>query len=275
MAEFATGTSRFAFPNIDWPMEMRAVLGLGVILLGVAGQLAGQSHSDSALTGEAGARLYFAYCSACHGAEGNSIPGVDFRSGKFRRASSDDDLALIVLRGIPGTAMPPNNFGNSELRAIVSYIRSFQGSHLEALHGDAHHGQMIFEGQGGCLNCHRANGKGSYAATDLSDIGIIRSIDYLERSLVDPAASALPENRLIRAVTPDSVTITGRRLNEDTFTVQLIDSKGNLISLVKPELKAYEVVKGSTMPSYRERLSPAELEDLVRYLYSLKGPAPR
>src|SRR5690348_2411170 len=89
------------------------------ILLGGAEQLPGQTHSDSIITGEAGARLYFAYCSACHGSEGNAVPGVDFRSGKFRRASSDDDLMLIVLRGIPGTAMPPNNFGSSELRAIV------------------------------------------------------------------------------------------------------------------------------------------------------------
>jgi putative heme-binding domain-containing protein len=254
---------------------MRAALGLSVIFLGVAGQLPGQSHSDSTLTGEAGARLYFAYCSACHGAEGNSVPGVDFRSGKFRRASSDEDLMLIVLRGIPGTAMPPNSFGTSELRAIVGYIRSLQGSHLEALPGDARRGQMIFEGRGGCLDCHRVNGKGSYAATDLSDIGIIRSIDYLEKSLVDPAASDLPEHRPIRAVTRGGVVIAGRHLNEDTFTVQLIDSNGNLISLLKPELKAYEVMKGSTMPSYRERLSPAELEDLVRYLYSLKGPAAR
>jgi putative heme-binding domain-containing protein len=254
---------------------MRAALGWSVIFLGLAGQLPGQSHSDSILTSEAGARLYFAYCSACHGAEGNSVPGVDFRSGKFRRASSDDDLMLIVLRGIPGTAMPPNSFGNSELRAIIGYIRSLQGSHLEALRGDARHGQTIFEGRGGCLNCHRVNGKGSYAATDLSDIGIIRSIDYLGRSLVDPAASDLPEHRLIRAVTRDGVAVAGRHLNEDTFTVQLIDSKGNLISLLKPELKTYEVMKGSTMPSYRDRLSPGELEDLARYLYSLKGTAAR
>jgi quinoprotein glucose dehydrogenase len=180
---------------------------------------------------------------------------------------------LIVQRGISGTAMPPNSFGNSELRAIVGYIRSLQGSHLEALRGDARRGQMIFEGRGGCQNCHRVDGKGAYAATDLSDIGIIRSIDYLQRSLVDPAVSDLPEHRLIRTVTRDGIAVAGRHLNEDTFTVQLIDSKGNLISLLKPELKAYEVVKGSTMPSYRDRLSPGELDDLVRYLYSLKGPA--
>jgi len=180
---------------------------------------------------------------------------------------------LIVLRGIPGTAMPPNNFGSSELRAIVGYIRSLQGSNLAALSGDAHRGQMIFEGRGGCMHCHRVNGKGSYAAADLSDIGLIRSIDYLKKSLVDPAVSDVPEHRRIRATTQDGAVISGRRLNEDTFTVQIIDNEGNLISLLKPKLKAYEVVKGSTMPSYQSRLSPEERDDLVRYLYSLKGAA--
>jgi putative heme-binding domain-containing protein len=248
------------------------------ILIGLAGFLVtepglGQGHSDSLLTSEAGARLYSAYCSACHGAEGNGIPGVDFRSGKFRRASSDDDLMLIVLRGIPGTAMPPNNFSTSELRAIVGYLRSIPGAHLEAIPGDAHRGQTIFEGRGGCLNCHRVNGKGSYAAIDLSDIGIVRSLDYLGKALVDPAISDLPEHRRIRAIQRDGKVIIGRHLNEDTFTVQLIDDKGNLISLLKPELKTYEIVKGTTMPSFRDRLSPGELDDLVRYLYSLKGPA--
>jgi len=180
---------------------------------------------------------------------------------------------LIVLRGIPGTAMPPNNFGSSELRAIVGYIRSLQGSNLETLPGDGHRGQIIFEGRGGCMNCHRVNGKGSYAATDLSDVGMIRSIDYLKKSLVDPAVSDVPEHRRIRATTQDGAVISGRRLNEDTFTVQIIDSQGNLISLLKPKLKTYEVVNGSTMPSYQSRLSPEERDDLVRYLYSLKGAA--
>jgi putative heme-binding domain-containing protein len=132
---------------------------------------------------------------------------------------------------------------------------------------------MIFEGRGGCTNCHRVNGKGSYAATDLSDIGIVRSIDYLKKSLVDPAVSDVPAHRRIRATTRDGAVITGRRLNEDTFTVQIIDDQGNLISLLKPKLKTYEVVNGSTMPSYQSRLSPEERDDLVRYLYSLKGAA--
>src|SRR5207302_11006117 len=181
-----------------------------------------QSHGDNASVEEEGARLYIASCSACHGTEGNSITGVDFRSGKFRHGSSDYDLMLIVLRGVPGTAMPANSFNDSELKAIVGHLRSMQGSASSTARGDTRRGWMIFEGPGACLDCHPVNGKGSYSAIDLSDIGTNRSIDYLERSLVDPS-SELPEHRAVRAVKRNGDIILGRHLNEDTFTVQLID----------------------------------------------------
>ena len=56
---------------------------------------------------ETGSRLYRNNCFACHGPDGNSIPGVDFRRGQFKRASSDDDLLRVIASGVPGTAMPP------------------------------------------------------------------------------------------------------------------------------------------------------------------------
>ena len=180
---------------------------------------------------------------------------------------------LIVHRGIPGTAMPPNNFTDTELKAVVGYVRSLHDTRSGALHGDAQRGQIVFESRGDCLNCHRVGSKGGYSAADLSDIGTIRSVDSLEKSLLDPALSDLPEPRLVRAVRADGVAIAGRRLNEDTFTVQLIDSNGRLVSLVKRGLRSYEAVKGPRMPSYRDKLSRAEVDDLVSYLASLKGSA--
>ena len=78
-------------------------------------------------------------------------------------------------------------------------------------------------------------------------------------------------NRSVRAVTRDGKTITGRRLNEDTYTVQLIDSQERLISLIKSDLREYTVLKTSTMPPYEEKLNSVELEDLVTYLRTLKG----
>jgi mono/diheme cytochrome c family protein len=81
----------------------------------------------------------------------------------------------------------------------------------------------------------------------------------------------LPINRFVRAVTRDGKAITGRRLNEDTYTVQLIDANERLVSLVKAELREYTVLKTSAMPSYKDKLTAGELDDVVAYLRTLKG----
>jgi putative heme-binding domain-containing protein len=106
---------------------------------------------------------------------------------------------------------------------------------------------------------------------DLTNIGARRKRDDIERSIIDPNAEILPENRYITVVTRNGATITGRILNEDTFSIQLIDSKEKLVSLQKADLSKFEFLKNSPMPSYRDKLSGDELSDLVGYLVSLKG----
>ena len=81
----------------------------------------------------------------------------------------------------------------------------------------------------------------------------------------------MPINRPVRAVTRDGKTINGRRLNEDTYTVQLIDDQERLVSLVKADLREYTILTSSPMPSYRDQLTANEIADIVAYLLSLKG----
>ena len=81
----------------------------------------------------------------------------------------------------------------------------------------------------------------------------------------------LPSQRSFRVVTRDGVAITGRLLNHDAFTVQLLDSQEQLRSFQKSNLREYAFVDNSPMPSYRDKLSAEELADLVSYLVSLKG----
>jgi putative heme-binding domain-containing protein len=219
-----------------------------------------------------GSRLYGSNCAFCHGATGDAVANADLRAGKFRRAASDEDLRRLIAAGIPGTAMPPHKLQDAELIGIVAYIRSMRevrGGVVGA--GDASRGKEIFAGSGACVNCHRVNGRGSRVAPDLSEIGAIRSAGALQDSLIDPTANMLPMNRSVRAVTRDGKTITGRRLNEDTYSVQLIDSEERLVSLAKAGLKEYEVIRTSSMPSYRAKLSEQELRDVVAYLLTLRG----
>ena len=81
----------------------------------------------------------------------------------------------------------------------------------------------------------------------------------------------MPINRPVRIVTRDGKTYSGRRLNEDTYTVQIIDEQETLISLDKSAIRDLEVSKTSPMPAATEKLSSDELADLIAYLLSLRG----
>ena len=250
---------------------MRKICRIGLLM---ACPLLAQQHGTDPVQLDNGARIYSATCSVCHGPEGDQVSGVELKKGQFRHASTDDDLARVIQNGIPGTAMPPNNIASGNLVALVAYIHAMRDFKTKKVPlGDAAQGRAVFEGKGACMDCHRVNGKGSHLALDLSDIGSIRTPSYLDDALVDPKAVDLPQNRLVRAVKRDGSVITGRRLNEDTLTVQIMDSKERLISLTKSELKEYTTESDSRMPSYRDKLSDTERADLIAYLVSLKGPA--
>ena len=132
-------------------------------------------------------------------------------------------------------------------------------------------GRTITETKGACLDCHRINNQGSRRAPNLSEIGATRSAGSIERSLIDPDSQMWPINRPVLVVTKDGKTFDGRRLNEDTYTVQIADEAGRLISLNKSEIRRLEVSTKSTMPSYKDKLTPDELSDVVTYLLTLKG----
>ena len=64
--------------------------------------------------------------------------------------------------------------------------------------------------------------------------------------------------------------IDGRRLNEDTYSVQLIDDQERLLSLDKSELREYTILTPQ-LPSYADVFSEEEAADVRAYLRSLKG----
>jgi len=220
---------------------------------------------------EGGGRLYQANCTGCHGPEGDGVAAVNFSRGQFRRASSDEDLARIIVSGIPGTPMPPGNFSGSQASTIVAYLRSMVAPTGTIAAGDAARGRTVFEGKGQCLTCHAVGGVGSRLAPSLTEIGSFRRVVEIRTSLIEPDAEIRPENRSVRAVTRDGATITGRLFNQDTFTLQLIDAQERLLLLEKSNLREFSLLKTSPMPSYRDKLSAQELADLIGYLASLRG----
>jgi putative heme-binding domain-containing protein len=261
---------------------MRAGLLVSVVLsiaLGSGPPAPQHAGSYTAADIEHGARLYGVHCSSCHGADGALVSAVDLRLGVFRFGSTDEALARTIAQGIPGTAMTSQKFSTAELHALVAYIRSmrdFGASPVTA--GDPAAGAALLE-QKGCLSCHRVNGKGSLFSVDLSEIGAQRSADALQRALADGSDVVAPQRRFIRAVTSDGRVIAGRRLNEDTFTVQLQDDGGRLMSFEKSDLREYTVSRTSPRPAAKDRLAAEERAHLAAYLSTLKrapiGPVTR
>jgi hypothetical protein len=70
-------------------------------------------------------------------------------------------------------------------------------------------------------------------------------------------------------VARDGTVTTGRLLNLDSFSVQLLDTRERLQSFLKSDLRDHGFAP-SPMPSYRTRLNAQEIADVVTYLASLK-----
>jgi cytochrome c oxidase cbb3-type subunit 3 len=254
---------------------MRALTASVLVLLAAllaGGPVAARPQHDTAADIDDGGRVFRDTCANCHGPDGDEVAGIDLGRGVFRRAKTDQDLVQIIREGIPGTAMPASNFAAAQAEQIVAYLRSVAAGKRSASGlGVIDRGRAVFDGKGACATCHRVNASGARLGPDLSNIGQLRRAVELETSIVNPAAEVLATNRTYRVISKDGTTTTGRLLNLDSFTVQMLDSKEQLRSFEKSTLRSYGFVDQSPMPSYKDKLNAQELADVVSYLVSLKG----
>jgi putative heme-binding domain-containing protein len=135
---------------------------------------------------------------------------------------------------------------------------------------DSSRGKTLVESSS-CFDCHRIADRGSRLGPDLSDIGSRRTPDRLKQALVVPDEEVLPENRFVRFVTRDGVTVTGRLLNQDAISVQLINPKEELKTYLRATLREYTIVDKGLMPPAEGKLTEQQVADIVSYLSSLKG----
>jgi cytochrome c oxidase cbb3-type subunit III len=217
-----------------------------------------------------GRALFAAQCAYCHGADGDGGRGADLARPTLRRAATDEALFRVVNRGIPGTGMPGNAMSARETWQVVAFVRTLGRVKREAPTGNAARGAEVYE-RSGCAACHTIGGRGGATAPDLTDVGARSSPAYLRKSIVDPQADVPSGFKQARAVTRDRRRLAGVVVNEDTFSIQFRDAGGTLHSYFKDELPELITDRGTTMPSFRERLDPTALDDLVAYLVSLEG----
>lgn len=235
---------------------------------------------------KAGEPLFRSNCSPCHGlnARGGGR-GPDLTSGRWVHGSSDSDIFRTITSGVPGTQMPANSFDDSETWEIVAYLRSLAPSSRPQSSGDAAKGEKLFTVRYGCSACHMVRGKGGLLGPDLSRVGASRSLSYLIDSIRDPDkdlsdAMLDPNNHYGLPLVYDTVTVTlksgesltGVASNEDTFSIQLLDTSQHLHLFQKSALKSVRHERKSLMPAYSEAMiGAADLQDLLAYLETLRG----
>jgi len=211
----------------------------------------------------AGAKIYQSQCASCHGLDGKGGQGTpDFTTGQFRRASSDEGLFQIVAKGISGTTMPAFNLDGKQIWQTVAHLRSF---HLRraasAIPGDPNKGRELFRAHN-CARCHQSN------APDLTKLARNRSAAELRRSIEDPDAEVDSAWWRIQLTLNSGQSFEGRRLNEDTHSIQFLDNQGKLRTAAKSNIARSQIIRTSPMPSYRGKLQPEEWNHLLAYLIS-------
>ena len=233
-----------------------------------------------------GESQFRANCAFCHGlgARGGGR-GPDLTRAQKRHGSSDSEIFRNIHDGIAGTAMPAATNGgigvgmsDGEIWQVIAYLRSVEKKASAETAGNATHGKELFYGTAACGTCHMVNGKGGRLGPDLSSVGGSRSFEYLADSMRSPSKRLAQgiseplkdfsqEYETVKVVTADGTKLIGVVLNEDNFTLQMLDTREHLRLLEKDKLRSYEKSRESLMPAYDQKmLSDKDLQDLIAYL---------
>lgn len=228
-------------------------------------------------------------CAFCHGlgARGGGR-GPDLTRAHKHHGDSDADMFQNISQGIPGTVMPASGTNgqgvgmtDEEIWQIIAYLRSVQVHAPAKPLGNAAHGKELFYGDANCSSCHMLEGKGGRLGPDLTAAGTTRTVESLVESVRSPsqrlawglseATKEFPqEYETVTVVTPDGQEIKGVTLNEDQFSLQIMDTAENIRLFEKDKLRSIQKSRKSMMPVYNPTLlSDHDLDDIVAYLLSV------
>jgi len=281
---FLLAISPHAWFSFFLPASALAV-SLGVIGCRAAAQARNPLSSDPTAA-KAGEFEFRINCALCHGlgARGGGR-GPDLARAHKRHGDADGDLFRNISQGIPGTAMPANGTNgqgvgmtDEEIWQIISYLRSIQAGGSARRLGNATHGKQLFYGDANCSTCHMVEGKGGRVGPDLTSVGISRTVESLVESvrnpsqrlawgLTEPTKEFAQRYETVTIVTLDGKEFTGVTLNEDSFSLQLMDTAEQLRLFDKDKLRSITKSRKSLMPAFGPgTLSDQDLNDVVAYL---------
>jgi|ERR1022692_505002 cytochrome c oxidase cbb3-type subunit 3 len=263
-----------------------------IVLLAATAAYAADDHNPFAndpKAAKAGEYEFRINCALCHGlgAHGGGR-GPDLTRAQKKHAHSDAEMFQVISNGIPGTVMPANGTNgqgvgmtDEEIWQIITYIRSVEVKAPAKPAGNVAHGKELFYGDANCSLCHMVEGKGGRLGPDLTAVGGSRTREAIIDSVRNPSrrlAWGLTEStkefpqeyETITVVTADGKEIKGVALNEDSFSVQMMDANEQIYLLEKDKLRSFKKTRESMMPAFNpDVLSDKDLEDIVAYLISV------
>ncbi len=218
-----------------------------------------------------GKKLYAGRCAGCHGPFGDGGKGTNLAMAVLPRATDDRSLYQVIRYGIQDTEMPVHLMTPREIWQVASFVRTLGKVQREPVSGNPDHGRQLVSGKGGCLQCHTIGLDGGRMGPPLTDVGVRRGPAHLRAKLLDPSTEIPDQFRLVKLTTKTGENVSGVRLNEDTWSIQIRDFSGQIHSFWKDSLKDLSVEHKTMMPSYSGRLSTQEVNDIVAYLSGLRG----
>src|SRR5437899_5890457 len=218
-----------------------------------------------------GMGLYRARCADCHGMDARGVRAPDITQ-VWASGRTDEGLFKTVKEGVPGTEMPANpRVQDAEAWQILAYLRTLAApAPTDPPRGNAMNGEKIFRAT--CSGCHRVNGAGGRLGPDLWRIGVARSREAVLLR-IRRGAEAFGTGFEPVTLTPQSGSpIQGVKKNEDLFSVQIMDTRERIQGYEKDKMKSVKNDTQSAMPIFGpDRLNDSDLDDLLRYLGTLRG----
>lgn len=230
---------------------------------------------------EEGQAMFRGLCSGCHGGAGRGGKGPDLTDTRWIHGDKDDDIAKVIREGVPKTTMKKlgEALKEEQIAKIIGYIRSLARKPGEStwqpyLVGDPEAGRKLFfdeKGKANCAKCHTVNREGGRIGPVLDRLASRRAPEYIMESIVQPSKDIDPAFEAVIVRTAEGKQITGLRVNETNFSIQLREQDGRFHSLQKSDLEQFAVAKKSLMPeNMPEVLTVKELHDLFAFLMSLE-----
>jgi putative heme-binding domain-containing protein len=219
-----------------------------------------------------GQGLFRARCADCHGMDGRGVRAPDLTQ-VWASGRTDGGLFLTLRNGVAGTEMASVGVRtpDDEVWKILAYLRTLAApAPTDPPRGDAEKGQRIFRAN--CASCHRVNGTGGRLGPDLSRVGVARTRDLVVRQIRGATEDFKAGYEPVTVTPTGGQPIHGVKKNEDLFSVQIMDTRERIQGYEKDQMRSVANDVKSAMPVFgTDRLSETDLDDLLRYLMTLRG----